>query len=98
MVECPYLKACCSSLGLMYFLRNDSNNFSNTLDIVFRRDIGLLFVGRLWSLWGLGIMTIRAVFQELGKYECLRQAVKRLLSRIIKFVGRCLSALFGMLS
>lgn len=42
-------------------------------------------------------MTIRAVFQELGKYECLRQAVKRLLSRIIKFVDKCFSAVFGML-
>lgn len=45
---------------------------------------------------GLGIMTINAVFQELGKYECLRQAVNRLLSRTIKLAGKCLSAVLGM--
>lgn len=49
-------------------------------------------------LWGLGIMTIKAIFQDLGKYECLRQAVKKLLSRIMKLADRCFSAVFGVVS
>jgi len=52
-------------------------NFSNNLTVVGKRLIGLKFGENFGSLQGFGMVIILDPFQELGKYDSLRQWLNR---------------------
>jgi hypothetical protein len=66
-----------------------ASNFSNSLEIIGNREIGLYDFASVGGFPGLGIMITSATFQELGTCFNLKTALYKYLSFIIPFLGSC---------
>jgi hypothetical protein len=73
-----------------------SNRRSKILEIEFRSEIGLKFLGFKTSLPGLGIIMITARFHSWGKYSALEQELKIWQMWDIIFLSQYLRALLLM--